>query len=94
MKKIIWTTSIKLNDLFANELDLISSSVNTTEKKSIIVKNMTEGAIVYLDNDWNSTAEDWYPIKYEWSISFDKWVLSNIQICSSIENTDVRFLFV
>ena len=95
MKKTIQPTSQKINELFTSEeLDYISWVVNDHSAKAVIIKPITPWATIYLDYDGQVTASDWYPIESWASISFEKWNLSKIQICSDTPDTDVRFLFV
>lgn len=95
MKKNIWTESKKLNELFTKEeLDFINWVVNDHLAKALIIKPITEWATIYLDFDWEATVSDWYPISSWDSISFEKWNLSRVQICSDTADTDIRILFV
>lgn len=95
MKKLIWTSSVKLNELFdESELAQISGAVENPQNKGVILKNMTDWATLYIDTDGIASVSDGYPLEFWSSLAFDKWLLSNIQICSDTANTDVRFLFV
>lgn len=95
MKKIIWTESQKLSELFTKqELDFINWVVNDHLAKALIIKPVTEWSTIYLDFDWEATVSDWYPIASWDSISFEKWNLSRVQICSDTADTDIRILFV
>lgn len=95
MKKIIWTDSSKINELFTKEeLDFINWVVNDHLSKALIIKPVTEWATIYLDFIWEASVEESYPIASWDSISFEKWNLSKVQICSDTANTDIRILFV
>jgi hypothetical protein len=94
MKKIIWTTAIRLNELLSSELWAVSDLYRDF---SILITNDNALANVYIDNSYEQVLTDsdnGFPLK-QWEVIYiESKKMSFFSLVADQPNTEIRILFI